>query len=60
MSKVLFQTIQLGISTQFQCQNQFYFKQFSLAYAHSILSSATILGESGPGSDGNKGVFRIT
>ena len=32
---VLFQAIQFGI-TQFQCHKQFYFKQFSLAYVHSL------------------------
>ena len=34
---VLLQTIQFSISTQFQCQKQFYFKQFSLAYVHSLV-----------------------
>ena len=28
---VLFKTIQFSISTQLECQNQFYFKQISLA-----------------------------
>ena len=36
MSKtLLFQTIQF--STHFQCQKQFYFKQFDLAYVHSLV-----------------------
>ena len=29
-STVLFQTIQFGVSTQFNCQKHYYFKQFSL------------------------------
>ena len=34
---LLFQTIQFSISTQFKYQKHFYFKQFSLAYVHSLL-----------------------
>ena len=47
----------------------FYFKQFSLAYVHSLvlfdplsdstLSGATTPGQSGPGSDGNEGELCI-
>ena len=36
---VLFQTIQFSISTQFQCQRQFYFKQFFLAYKNNSISN---------------------
>ena len=32
----LFQTIQFSISTQFKCQEQFYFKQFNRAFVHSL------------------------
>ena len=34
--KVLFQTIQFIISTQFKCQKQFYFKQLSIAKIRSL------------------------
>ena len=51
MSKiVLFQTIQLSISTQFS----------SMWPIDKTLSGATTLGQSGPGSDGNEGVLRIS
>ena len=33
----LFQIIQFSISIQFQCQKQFYFKQFSLAKVHRLV-----------------------
>ena len=33
---VLFETIQFSISTQFECQKQFYFQQFSLAYVRRL------------------------
>ena len=34
---VLFKTVQFRMSTQFQCQKQFYFKKFSLAFIHSLV-----------------------
>ena len=34
---VLLKTIQFSISTQFQCQKQFYFKQFSSTEVHSLV-----------------------
>ena len=34
---VLFQAIQFSISTQVQCQKQFYSKQFKLAKVHSLV-----------------------
>ena len=46
---VLFQTIQFIISIQFS----------SIWPIDRTLSSATIPGQSGPGSDGNEGVLRI-
>ena len=46
---VLFQTIQFSISTQIS----------SIWPRDKTLSGATILGQSGPGSDGNGGVLRI-
>ena len=46
---VLFQTIQFNISTQLS----------SIWPIHRTLSSATTPGQSGPGSDGNEGVFNI-
>ena len=50
MSKtVLFQTIQFSISTQFS----------SIRHIDRNLSGATTPSQSGPGSDGNKGVLRI-
>ncbi len=43
MSKtVVFQKIQFSIHTQFQCQKQFYFKQFSLAYNNSSISNNSV------------------
>ena len=47
---VLFQTIQFSKSMQF----------ISIWPIDWTLSSATILGQSGPGSDGNKGILRIS
>ena len=42
---------------------QSYFKLFNLALVHSLvlfdLSGTTTLGQSGPGSDGNKGILHI-
>ena len=50
MSKtVLLQTIQFNISTEFS----------SVSPIERTLSSATILGQSEPGGDGNEGVLRI-
>ena len=50
MSKtVLFQTIQFCLSTQFS----------SIQPINRTISGATILGQSGPGSDSNEGVLRI-
>ena len=50
MSKrVLFKTIQFIISTQF----------ISIWFKERTLSGTTILGQSGPGSDGNEEVVRI-
>ena len=50
MSKTfLFQAIQFNISTQFS----------SIRPIDRILLGATTPGQSGPGSDGNEGVFRI-
>ena len=50
MSKtVVFQTTQFSISTRFS----------SIRPINKILSGATTLGQSGPGSDGNEGVLRI-
>ena len=46
---ILFQTIHFSISTLFS----------SIWPIHRTLSGATTLGQSGPGSDGNKGVLRI-
>ena len=46
---VLFQTIQFSISVQFSC----------IWPIDRSLSGATILGQSGPGSDGNEGVLHI-
>ena len=54
---VLFQTIQFIISTQFQCKNSSISnKSISI---DRILSGATTLGQSAPGSDGNEEVLRI-
>ena len=50
---VLFQTIQLSISTQFKSQT------VSIWSIDSTLSGATTPGQSGRGSDGNKGVLHI-
>ena len=47
--KKLFQTIQFSISTQFS----------SIWPIDWTLSGATTTGQSGPGSDGNKGILRI-
>ena len=49
LKTVLYQTIQFSISTQF----------ISIWRIDRALSDATTLGQSGPGSDGNKGVLRI-
>ena len=49
VKKVLFQIIQFSISTQF----------ISIWPLDRALSGATTPGESGPGNDGNEGVFRI-
>ena len=46
---VQFQIIQFSLSTQFRCHS-------SIWPIDRILSSATTLGQSGPGSDGNEGV----
>ena len=44
MSKtVLFKTVQFSISTQIQCQKQFYLKQFSLAYKNSSISKNSVM-----------------
>ena len=62
IKKILF-----SISTQFNWQN-LYFKQFSLAWVHSLvyiwptdwtLSGAITPGQSWPGNDGNEGALRI-
>ena len=37
VKRVLLQPNQFSISTQFQCQKQFYFEQFSLAYKNSLV-----------------------
>ena len=50
VKKGLFQTIRFSISTQF----------ISIWPIDRTLSGATILGQSGPGSDGNEGVIRIS
>ena len=47
---ILFQVIQLSISTQFS----------SIWFIDRTLSGATTLGQSGPGSNGNEGVLRIS
>ena len=47
--KVLFQTIQFSISTQLS----------SIWPIDKNLSDATTLGQSGPGSDGSKGILHI-
>ena len=49
VKKVTCQAIQFSISTQFT----------SILSRHRILSGATTPGQSGPGSDGNEGVFPI-
>ena len=49
MKTVLYQVIQCSISTEFS----------SIWPIDRALSGATTLGQSGPGSDGNKGVLRI-
>ena len=61
---VLFQTIQLSISSQFQYQKIVLFQTIRLSIStHTpidrTLSGATTPGQSGPGSDGNEGVLRI-
>ena len=50
MKTVLLQTIQLSISIQFS----------SIWPTDRTLSGATTLDQSGPGSDGNEGVLRIS
>ena len=66
--KVLFQTIQFSLSTQFQSQKTVPFQtiQFRISTQFSsiwpidrTLSSTTILGQSGLGSNSNIGVLRI-
>ena len=49
------------MSTQFNCQKYFYFKLFSLFKQFYLThrSSATILGQSEPGSNSNEGLHRI-
>ena len=49
VKKILFQTIQFIISTQFS----------SIWSIDRILSDATTLGQNGPGSNGNEGVLYI-
>ena len=45
MSKtVLFQIIQFSVSTQFNCQKQFYFKLFSLASIHNLVLFDPLIG----------------
>ena len=62
MSKtVLFQAIQFSISTEFKCKNSKLLK-LQLSYIWPIdrtQSGATILDQSGPGSDGNEVVLYI-
>ena len=70
MSKtVLFQTIQFSIITQFQCQKQFNFKEFSLSLStlfsfirliDRTLSVANTSGQSGHGSEGNEGILHLS
>ena len=57
---VLFQIIQFSISTQFKYKNSKLSKPrfSSISPIDRTLSVATTHGQSGPGSDGNKGVFR--
>ena len=38
-----FQTIQFGMSIQFQCQKLFYFKQFTLAKLHSLQVQTVVI-----------------
>ena len=66
MKIVLFQTIQLSKTFLFQAILFGQTIQFSISYAVSsikpidrALSGATTPGQSGPGSNGNKGVLRI-
>ena len=63
MSKtVLFQTIQFSISTQFKCENSKLSKPW-FSYIWTIArtqSDATTPGQSGPGSNSNEGVLRIS
>ena len=68
LKKVSFQTIQFGISKEFQCLKRVPFQiiQFSISTQLSsiwprdrAISGATTPGQSGPGSDGNETVLRI-
>ena len=58
---ILFETDQFWISTEFQYQKQFYFKQFTVAEEHidRTLSGAPTLDQSWPGRDGNEGILHI-
>ena len=58
---VLFRVIQFSISMQFKCKNSKLLKPWlsSIWSINWTLLGATTLGQSGPGSNGNKGVLSI-
>ena len=57
---VLFQTIQFSISMLFKCKYSLSTQFSSIRPIDRTLSGATTLGQSGPGSDGNERVLRIS